>query len=289
MDMLEMFDDLTRGEETFSRKDCLKAPFAWQGGKSKTVHKILPHLPYYRAYVEVFGGSGAVLLARSPSKLEVYNDRFGGVCDFYRCLHDKELSEKLRARLEFIVHSRELFYFCRDTWENTQDIVERAARWYYSSIYSFASKGTTFGRSFDAGMGNKHFSHWKDFPAIHRRLANVLIENLDFRQIFKDCDSPDTVFYCDPPYINTSNSSYKHELGIGDHRDLMSCIFNCKGFVALSGYPNALYDDQPWDNKFVWEVFVSTSLGAREGNNLQHPTERGNTKECLWIKEAAHG
>ena len=289
MDMLDLFDDLSRGEQEFSRQEIVKAPFGWPGGKSKSLEQILPKLPYYKKYIEVFGGSGAVLLARSKSKFEVYNDRFGGVCDFYRCMSDPVLYKKLEERLHYIIHSRELFYLYHDTWENILDIVERAARWYYLIIFSFAAKGKTFGRSLNTSMCSKHDTHLDAFPLIHKRLQGVLIENLDFRHVLSDFDSPDTVFYCDPPYIGTYNSSYKHEMSVEDHRDLLSCIFKCKGFVALSGYSNELYDSYSWDNKYIWEQYVPTATGACVDNHLSHATERGHVKEVLWIKEAVHG
>jgi DNA adenine methylase len=297
MDLLDMFEELDRGERDSggaprARGECLKAPFGWPGGKSKSLDKILPHLPYYNTYVEVFGGAGSVLLARDKCKMEVYNDRFGGVVDFYRVLRDPKLSEQLFTRLNNTVHAREEFLLCLETWENVEDPVERAARWYYTIAYSFAAKGKTFGRSVSGAncMSGKIQGNIQLFEPVKKRLEKVLIENLDFRQIFKDFDKHDAVFYCDPPYMHASSTHYKHEMQMSDHKALLECIFNAQGFVALSGYPNELYDSYPWDEKKVWEQFVSVQGEVyKEENNLAHLKglkERGMTTECLWIKEA---
>ena len=36
--------------------------------------KLMPLFPEHKTYVEVFGGSGAILINKKPSEIEVYND-----------------------------------------------------------------------------------------------------------------------------------------------------------------------------------------------------------------------
>ncbi|KAG0292328.1 hypothetical protein BGZ96_004321, partial [Linnemannia gamsii] len=52
----------------------VKPPITWFGGKSRLAPKIIQHFAKHQTYCEPFGGSGAVLLAKSPSNVEVYND-----------------------------------------------------------------------------------------------------------------------------------------------------------------------------------------------------------------------
>lgn len=53
-------------------------PFPWVGGKTALLPYILDRLPDdCDRYVEVFGGSGAVLFARQPASFEIYNDYNG--------------------------------------------------------------------------------------------------------------------------------------------------------------------------------------------------------------------
>lgn len=56
----------------------IKQPFRWLGSKVRMLSKILPIIESARGdapvYVEPFGGSGAVLNALKPVKIEVYND-----------------------------------------------------------------------------------------------------------------------------------------------------------------------------------------------------------------------
>jgi len=292
MSLEDLFDELERQSGSVSKDTIIKAPFAYPGSKSKSVEKILPHLPYTNIYVEPFGGSASILLARHKSKLEVFNDRYAGVTDFYKCLRDKDLTNQLIARLELTVHSREEFVDCKWNWDKTDDIVERAASWYYMTRYSFASLGRNWGRALTtrahlAGVIRKRLDL---FPVIHERFKEVQVENQDWYDCIVDYDSPDTVFYLDPPYIDAYRGTYKHEMNEADHRRLIDTIFSTKGFVALSGFSNPVYEERNWDDRHEWEAFVSIKPRAYTESNYKKKVEgldkRSFSTEVLWIKEA---
>ena len=59
------------------------------------------------------------------------------------------------------------------------------------------------------------------------------------------------------------------------HQEFLARVLKCKGFVAVSGYSNDLYEDNPWDNRIEWEAFVSIqSVGKMEGNSKEHHDEQ---------------
>lgn len=275
-----------------SREDYIRSPLCgYPGNKWKSLGKILPQLPYRNGYCEPFGGSASVLLARRPVKLEIYNDRYGGIVAFYRCMRSEEKFEKLMERLNFVVHAREEFIWCRDTWENCTDDVERAARWYYATDTSFTRQMRNWARvTHGAGqIGAAYQNRLATFKDVHTRLRSVQMENQDWRQCITDFDDSDMVFYLDPPYVNCDLGVYKHIMSTGDHIDMLEMIFQSKGFFALSGYENALYDRMPWDNKITWDVHSTmNSLAKTETNNrADKDTKRRTAIECLWIKEAS--
>jgi len=292
VDLMSMFEDLDRQVAPESRDTIVRAVFGYPGGKSKSIHQILPHLPYASKYVEPFGGSAAVLLARHKSDLEVFNDRYAGVVAFYRCMRDVAKLERFIDWVENTVHSREDFVTCKATWENAEDDVERAARWYYMTMYSFATLGRNFGRSTSGrgGLAGKIRNKVKLFPLIHERFKNIQVENQDWLDCISDYDCPETVFYLDPPYIDADSGIYTNKLSKDDHRHLLETVFHSKGFFAVSGYPNPLYDSQDWDSVHTWDVNISMkSLAYTESNGkeyLKGVEERGMNTECLWIKEA---
>ena len=57
----------------------MQAPFRYLGSKHRLVPWLLDHFPTHTTYVEPFGGSGAVLLNKTPAPVEVFNDLNGDV------------------------------------------------------------------------------------------------------------------------------------------------------------------------------------------------------------------
>lgn len=284
-DLLEEADGLTQR----SRDEYIRAPFGWPGGKWRSLSRILPLLPQRKGYVEPCGGSGVLLINRSPSELEVFNDRYAGVVAFYRCLRDPKKCEALIERLRLTLHSREEFIWCRDSWENAGDDFERAARWYYMLRVSFSQLGRNFGRATHGRpqQANALYNSLELFPAISRRMAKVQVENQDAVQCIIDYDHPDHVFYVDPDYIGTDPGIYAHRV---NHLRLLDEIFRSKGFFAVSGYSNELYDSYDWDSRHEWEVMVSVNAQAFVNGNLVGKenvmTRDSKATEVLWIKES---
>jgi len=269
-----------------SHRKAIRAPLNYPGSKAKSLKHILPVLPYRGAYIEPFGGSAAVLLARQPEKLEVYNDRYGGICCFYRVIRDR--CDEFMARLDLTIHSREEFEWSKASWQDCADEVERAARWYYSMYYSFSGKGEFFGRNIKPQnpYAGKLRNRIPELPIIHERLRQVQIENLDWRDILKDYDQPNAVFYLDPPYYEARDPRYRSTMSNSDHRELLDRIFELSGFVALSGYTNELYDSYTWDDRVTWSHRdVMSAMAFTEENNRQKTT-RAMVEEVLWVKEA---
>lgn len=280
--MSDLFAGLINDTET-SR--ILKPPFGYPGGKGKSIGKLATLIPYRNGYIEPFGGSGAVLLGRHKSNLEVFNDRYAGVTDFYRVVKNKHQLDRLLEWLEMTVHSREEWHFCKDTWTNPDDPVERAGRWLYMTSYSFAGLGRNFGRSTTGknGISGKVRAKIPKFHEIHERFKDVCIENLDWYDLCTQYDHKDTIIYMDPPYIDVARGTYKNEMTIQDHSNMLAWIRQCRSTVCVSGYPNDLYDAQDWDARHCWDVEVSMTPQNCPGNNNPQK-ERGIAQEVLWIK-----
>ncbi len=257
----------------------------YPGNKTDLLPDILPLLPYCKTYVEVFGGSGIILLNRSKSPCEVYNDRYGGVVDFYRTLRDNV--NELIDRLSLYLHSREEWELCKKTWDSPDlSACERAARWYYWLQLSIMAKGDAWAHNIPSAIQSPKITLIDNkipyFRQIHYRLKKVQIENLDWRDCIRKYDSFDTVFYLDPPYFNSDPAVYDLHMKETEHIQLLELIQSSQGFFALSGYPNPLYAKYPWD-----QVHTFTRQNRLAVIQKKDVTKTKVT-ECLWIKEQRH-
>jgi len=264
----------------------VKGIFGYPGGKSKSLKRLLPYLPIRNVWVDVFGGSGIVTLNRYDSKkLDVYNDRWSGVTNFFQCLCDEVKMDEMLRRLSLMPQSKEEFYLSKD-WD-VEDDIERATRFFYMINYSFGGLGRNWGRATHSKPLN-YANKLKRFNDVRLRFMRCQIDNEDFGEIFKSYDSYTTVFYCDPPYLEQHVGMYKHTFDIDEHRRLLDATMECKGFVAISSYTNELYDSYDWDIVKTWPVISTIAPGKGTSTNHRKDYDTSNQvrDEVLYIKEA---
>jgi len=85
----------------------------------------MPHIPQHHTYVEVFGGGASLLFAKEPSPVEVYNDIWSDVVNFFRVLWDEE---KFKRFYYFDInnpYSREEFNWCKKHYNEAKDDIEK--------------------------------------------------------------------------------------------------------------------------------------------------------------------
>jgi len=103
----------------------------------------------------------------------------------------------------------------------------------------------------------------------------VVLEHMDALDIIERHDSPETLFYLDPPYLHEtrhhgSERCYAHEMDDDDHVRLIHKIRKISGHVVLSGYDNELYNDCLHGWKKSFKTGITDSGGKRT--------------EVLWLK-----
>lgn len=286
LDLFNSFDYDDQREKV--RNNYKKAPFIYPGSKFRALKHIMPHIPNRMRYIEPFGGTGAVLLNRQPSEIEVFNDRNSGIVDFYKCIRDKDGLEQVKRLLDLYVYSRQDFIEARDNWASCSNLVERAAQWYYSIETSFSGMGKAFGRAINS-QTKDITEKFPLFDFVHKRLKYVLIENMCAFDLIKDFDSEGSVFYLDPPYLPTMSYEDKYEetLTREDHIRLCELIMSSKGFFALSSYQNEIYDSYHWNKVIDYQILITADAQAKtETNNRTVSNKRGMRREFLYIKEA---
>jgi DNA adenine methylase len=262
----------------------LTPPLKWHGGKHYLAGWIISKMPAHIHYVEPYFGGGQVLFRRDPDGLsEVANDINGVLMNFWSVLRDEELFAQFQRLVEATPFAEPTFEAAAEDL-SYPDPVRRAVALFVRCRQSLAGRmkaftGITKTRT-RRGMNNET-SAWlsviQGLPAVHARLARVLILNRPALEVIEQHDGPNTLFYLDPPYLHETREStdvYDHEMTESDHKAMVEVIKQCKGKVMLSGYPSQLYESmlKGWNR----DMF-SIANHAAGGKSKQRETE------VLWM------
>lgn len=229
----------------------------YHGGKWRVAPWILSFFPVHKVYVEPFGGAASVLLRKDRSFAEVYNDLDQDVVNVFRILRDAPRAKRLAELCALTPWSRVEF---EASYEPTDDPIERARRTIVRGYMAYGSTSRRLGRT---GFRAKAYRHnqtgaqdWTAWPAqvecFIERMKGVTIENRPAVEVILQQDSPETLFYVDPPYPQSTRSSircagdteraYAVDMLDDDHRALAKVLHDVEGMVVLSGYGCELYD-----------------------------------------------
>lgn len=253
--------------------------FNYFGGKFNHIDFILKRLPDTRAYIEVFGGSAAILLNKKPTRIEAYNDVNLTVVNFFRTLRDKR--DELCEAIYLTPYSLDEYKNSFLTMNEGTD-VERARKFYVVVNQSFNANtarltgwkmSTVESRALISEALNRWLSKINNLGPVIERLKQVQICNYDFRQIFEKFDDDQALFYCDPPYmhdVRATNNEYNFEMTNEDHIELLELARTAKAKVAISGYDCELY------NSTLKDFYKCTANEKRD--TILHSAR----KEVLW-------
>ena len=208
----------------------------YPGGKSKLAPILVREfLPPSRIYVEPFAGGASVFFHRSPSEVEVLNDLDASVISMYEDVRsvpcDVILAFDMRMdRDRFTRLLRTDLFASKD---------ERLYRNLYLSKVSFS------GNRRDPATNSFAQRHRSETDSvftrercldIQRRLRGVRVENRDFREVLRDYDAEDAVFYLDPPYRRAIPKNY-YAFNRLPPREVEEATRDLRGRVVVS------YDD----------------------------------------------
>lgn len=204
------------------------------GSKYKIKDEIISLIPHFHHYVEVFGGGGSVLLdvKKYHQKKIVYNDFNTSLWAFFYSVQNDY--QRLENTLKSFIRSRDFFNYAKNIckspldFENKDEIYKRGALFYYIIKNSFASAANSF-------VPSENGFYILDFKHYAQKLKDVICENLDYTKLIKKYDRTDTIFYIDPPYLNTKK--YFNQQKCFDKDEfikLFTILKNIKGKFILS-------------------------------------------------------
>ena len=268
----------------------MKPAFGYYGGKQRMAGNIVPLLPKHTVYVEPFAGGAAVFFAKPGPEVtdhatyrEVLNDHDNRIVNFYRVL--REQPDALIRACCLTPYSREEHKNAID--DESLSEVERARRWFVDINQSFSNKSRAGWSKSD--FGEQHAATWErkaaNLYAVADRLMSVYIEHDDALNVIQRWDSPQTLFYCDPPYPGAHQGHYSGYT-LADFAKLVDALNTCDGSFLLSNYDQSDIPEH-WE-RFEFKVKCSACLRKKvnrdEEDDIQQQQQLTlyDRNEILW-------
>jgi len=225
----------------------MKSCLMWFGGKLNMLDDLFP-FPEHDIFIDVFGGSGVVLLSKIPSNYEIYNDLNERLYNFWVVIKNRCEEVKYLCNLKGDIESRKLFEMYKLP---SEDSLEDAFRFFYVNRHSYSGQNDGFiGRGDKRPKHKYYLNELERLSDISERLKYVRIENQDFKQLIKRFNEPRVLLYVDPPYFKGGD---EYEKGIGgiewtdkDQKDLYNILLDFKGLFVLSIDNKDFYHNDNW-------------------------------------------
>ena len=275
----------------------LTAPFPWFGGKSRAAPAVWHALGDVSNYVEPFGGSLAVLLARPANKwrknkmLETVNDNDGMVVNFWRAVQDAP--EEVAAAAEWPVFEADLHARHESLLRTRAVLVEKlikdpfyydpvAAGWWAWGVSVWITPAFCAGdadkppsrsmpRSLVGGMATLTLAQKIDvLTQLAERLRGVRVLCGDWKRVLGtgtiNTMSGETGIFLDPPYITGSDLYAVDGAGIAKevHAWALANGDHPDYRIVVAGYDGEV--DLPWPS-LKWKArkgFSTTGVSKRE-------------------------
>lgn len=241
------------------------APVApWLGGKKALAKTLIERIEgvEHKSYVEPFVGMGGVFLRRAyRPESEVINDFNGEIINLFRIL--QRHYPQFMDCLKFQISSRREFERLRSIDPATLTDLKRAARFLYLQRQAFG--GQVRGVFGVAAARSSRFDLTRLGPILeeaHERLAGVVFESLDWKDVVERYDTPSTLFYLDPPYFGGEKDYGKDMFDRQQYKTMAETLGKIKGKFLLS------INDKPeirewFDGFYIDEVRLKYTISQK--------------------------
>lgn len=249
--------------------------------------KIVPLIPQHTVYVEPFCGGAAIFFAKPWPNVtntdhyrEVINDHDKRLINFYQQLRDN--GPALVDALQLTPYSEQEHQIAKEL--DCEDKLEAARRYYVNVRQSFSNViGGGWGRAiYSRNQAATWANRIAQLPEYLDRMTSVHIACDDAFTVIKQWDSPQTFFYCDPPYPGTDCGSYKGYT-LEDFQALVNTLDACQGSFILSNYNQPIEMPKDWER---FEFKTTASSGARVGYDRSKKADESNQNrkrtEVVW-------
>jgi DNA adenine methylase len=258
--------------------------FSYPGSKWRLAPQYQGLYPPHTRFVDVFGGSGALLARKEPRGIEVYNDLDAAVYNTIAVVRDELKSAELRGLVRNTSDSPDQYKKCKQVMADPNESPARRA-------WAFLVCGTIGFSGHPSVVNSWTPDHRRELRALpdklvwwRDRLRQVCVENRPWQEIIDLYDSPDTFFFCDPPYLSQVLSStarlYQCQMDASEHTDLIERLRTIKGYALLCGYNHPKYTEL----LFHWR-----KLGFHSRATMSSGKKRGKRLESIWLNYEEDG
>jgi DNA adenine methylase len=241
---------------------------------------LIQHVPKGYIYVEPLVDTLSLFwYLLNPFPVEVINDLYADIVGIYRILQDAEKYNIIIDKLAKTPFSQDEFKRAVKTIKdhNIDDINKAWAFFVIHNEYLLNLKADV--PEFEKFLNNlsaelplrlKLLVYWYD------RMSRVQIDCVDAIQCIKYWDTPDTVFYIDPPY----------DLDTEFYKNLVDTLLSIKGKVLLLSYEKPAYTNLL---EAGWQRLHNEALNCNsvlymnfKNDNLSENSEKQKVKEELF-------
>lgn len=254
---------LTPSQKPEPLKNAPGSPFRFTGGKSRVRKEIIERMPPHSTYVEAFAGAGSVLLAKPPSEREIMNDKSKGIANVHQALVHAPHHEAVWPMNPN-----------RERWERIKRKPEAERTPEEHAFYIEHSYG---------GMGRNYTHNAKkeiDIFELHKRLHDVKVENSDFAEVMKQWDTPTTLHYLDPPYVQSAGTYFRHDTVTPKQVEEVASKMKGKVMITYGNEPEVrdAFRGRKWR---VQKLSVSRPLSVPISRSLGRHEDAPEEKELL--------
>lgn len=206
------------------------------GNKKRIAHKIIPHFPPHKIYIEPFFGAGGMYFNKPKAKYNIVNDLDSDVFNLFQVVMNRR-EELEKAFYLMPIHSDLLEYWKANREEEP---IRKALRFLLLSNFTYLGKGTTISLS----TSDAEFTIIKLLNKTKELLFGCRFDNSDYKDFLnsiafrgRELDKTYAFIYCDPPYLNTGNN-YSDGFTPEQTSDLFQTLIETGCKFAVSEFDN---------------------------------------------------
>ena len=220
-------------------RDIKKQVVRYWGGKWTLAPFIIEKIPPHKTYVEPFSGGASVFFRKTPSEIDVLNDKNKALFMFFKTLRDKP--DELKRQLNLVPYSENEFKHALQIYRHPEGFssMKVAVSFYIVANQCFSGNFSNWGKHKGSNRFPNHTGFISGVGEIDKaiaRIKNASIYCEDALDMIDRFDDKDTFFYIDPPYLEADATPYKGNYTEKDFGKLLDKLKSIKGKFLLSFY-----------------------------------------------------